>query len=276
MKRHHVHTLYAFCRYADDIVDDLGPTSGSRAGRRLAAFGDRFFADLARGPSEDPVLKAVVHTVKAFDIDVDCFRGSCAAWRWTSPSRYDTWEDLLVYMDGSAAVIGEMMLPILEPTSARRRPRPARDLGNAFQLTNFLRDIAEDLDRGRQYVPQEDLSSSSVDLAERRCTPEFVDLMRFEIARCRDLYAGGRPASRCSRRGRPVHRRGPRPVQPDPRPDRGAGLRRLPEPGAGGDAREARRRRPPPAPLMRREPRPERAKQLTGSCRSRRRVAAAA
>jgi phytoene synthase len=90
-------------------------------------------------------------------------------------------------MDGSAAVIGEMMLPILEPLRPEATAH-ARDLGNAFQLTNFLRDIAEDLDRNRQYVPQEDLRRFGVDLTPRRCTPEFVELMRFEIARCRELY----------------------------------------------------------------------------------------
>ena len=101
--------------------------------------------------------------------------------------RYDTWDDLLVYMDGSAAVIGEMMLPILEPLRPEALAH-ARDLGNAFQLTNFLRDIDEDLDRGRQYVPQEDLRRFGVDLAARRATPEFRALMRFEIERCRELY----------------------------------------------------------------------------------------
>jgi phytoene synthase len=101
--------------------------------------------------------------------------------------RYETWEDLLVYMDGSAAVIGEMMLPILEPLAPDALTH-ARDLGNAFQLTNFLRDIDEDLGRGRQYVPQEDLRKFGVDLHDRRCTPEFADLMQFEIARCRELY----------------------------------------------------------------------------------------
>ena len=68
------------------------------------------------------------------------------------------------YMDGSAAVIGEMMLPILEPPDLAAATPPARDLGEAFQLTNFLRDIGEDLDRGRQYVPQEDLRRFGVDL----------------------------------------------------------------------------------------------------------------
>ena len=79
---------------------------------------------------------------------------------------YATWDDLLGYMDGSAAVIGEMMLPILEPRHPRRAG-PARDLGNAFQLTNFLRDVAEDLDRGRVYLPQEDLDRFGADPARR-------------------------------------------------------------------------------------------------------------
>jgi 15-cis-phytoene synthase len=90
-------------------------------------------------------------------------------------------------MDGSAAVIGEMMLPVLEPLSPEALPH-ARDLGNAFQLTNFLRDIGEDLDRGRQYIPQEDLRRFGVDLTERRCTPAFVELIKFEIERCNELY----------------------------------------------------------------------------------------
>jgi phytoene synthase len=91
-------------------------------------------------------------------------------------------------MDGSAAVIGEMMLPILEPTDYDVALPHARDLGDAFQLTNFLRDIDEDLDRGRQYVPLEDSRRFGVDLTERRVSPEFVELMRFEIDRCRRLY----------------------------------------------------------------------------------------
>ena len=74
-----------------------------------------------------------------------------------SVASYETWDDLLVYMDGSAAVIGEMMLPILEPRSPKALVS-ARNLGLAFQLTNFLRDVAEDLDRDRVYLPQEDLA----------------------------------------------------------------------------------------------------------------------
>jgi 15-cis-phytoene synthase len=188
IKRHHVHALYGFCRYADDIVDDLGPVPVPERAAALASFGERFFIDLDRGRSDDPVLKAVVHTVRAFDIDPDCFRRFLNSMTMDlTVETYDTWDDLLGYMDGSAAVIGEMMLPILEPLSDAATA-PARDLGNAFQLTNFLRDINEDLDRGRQYVPQEDLRRFGVDLTARRCTPEFVELMKFEIERCRVLY----------------------------------------------------------------------------------------
>ena len=192
VKRHHVHALYGFCRYADDIVDDMESTATvAEREAALTAFGDRIFADLASGSSSDPVLKAVVHTVRAFEIDTSCFERFLRSMAMDlSVSTYETWDDLLVYMDGSAAVIGEMMLPILEPLSPAALEH-ARDLGFAFQLTNFLRDVAEDLDRGRVYVPQEDIRkfSASTALAERRVTPEWVELVQFEIARCRALYA---------------------------------------------------------------------------------------
>jgi len=192
VKRHHVHALYAFCRLADDIVDEPTPTGGGGAAvdcaAALAALGDRFFADLERGKSDDPVLKAVVHTVRAFDIDPECFRRFLRSMTMDlTVSRYETWADLRGYMDGSAAVIGEMMLPILEPRDPAAAPH-ARDLGDAFQLTNFLRDVGEDLDRGRVYVPQEDLRRYGADPAARRVTPEWREVMRFEVARCRRLY----------------------------------------------------------------------------------------
>ncbi len=194
VKQHHVHALYAFARYADDIVDEIESQGGRDVPTEVRAatlkdFGDRFFADLDAGKSNDPVLKAVVHTVRAFDIDVTAFDRFLRSMTMDlTIESYETWDELLVYMDGSAAVIGEMMLPILEPTDYDIALPHARDLGNAFQLTNFLRDIDEDLDRGRQYVPLEDSRKFGADLAERRVTPEFVELMRFEIDRCRELY----------------------------------------------------------------------------------------
>ena len=187
-KRPHVHALYGFCRYADDIVDDLGPVPVAEREAALASFGERFFHDLAAGSSTDPVLMAVVDTVRKFPIDPECFRRFLRSMTMDlTVATYETWEDLLGYMDGSAAVIGEMMLPILEPHDEAAFGH-ARDLGNAFQLTNFLRDVNEDLDRGRVYIPQDDVRRFGVDLTTRSCSPEFVELMKFEIARCRTLY----------------------------------------------------------------------------------------
>ena len=183
-----MHALYAFARTADDIVDL--PVPSGRPGEDLQRFGERFFTELATGQSDHPVLAAVVDTVRRFEIEPELFERFLASMTMDlSVSSYGTWTELFGYMDGSAAAIGEMMLPILDPVDRGAALGPARDLGVAFQLTNFLRDIDEDLDRGRVYVPRSDLERFGVDLHERRATTGFVDLMRFEIERCRQLYA---------------------------------------------------------------------------------------
>jgi 15-cis-phytoene synthase len=189
IKRHHVHALYGFCRYADEIVDDPNYGTTEERARALADFGQRLFSDLALGRSDDLVLRAVVHTIRAFDLDTDLFvRFMRSMTMDLTVSTYDTYDDLMTYVDGSAAVIGEMMLPILEaPDEAARSG--ARALGVAFQLTNFLRDVGEDLDRGRVYLPQEDLRRFGADPHRRVVDDAWVELMRFEINRCRDLYA---------------------------------------------------------------------------------------
>lgn len=189
VKRHHVWALYGFCRHADDIVDDLNPAPVEVREKALTALEDRLFADLEAGRSEDLVLKAVVHTMRAFDHDPECFRRFLASMAMDlTIAEYATWDDLLGYMDGSAAVIGEMMLPVLEPLDPAAFGH-ARDLGNAFQLTNFLRDVAEDLDRGRVYLPQEDLERFGADPHRRVADDAWRELMAFEIDRARSLYA---------------------------------------------------------------------------------------
>jgi phytoene synthase len=196
VKQHHVHALYAFCRYADDVVDGLEPAPSGDREAALVAFGERFFDDLQAGRSADPVLKAVVHTVKAFDIDPGCFRRFLTSMTMDlTVHEYETWDDLVRYMDGSAAAIGEMMLPILEPTDAAVTSH-ARDLGHAFQLTNLLRDVSEDLDRGRVYLPRADLRRYEADPAAERqrvragapVSDAWASLMRFELGRARNLY----------------------------------------------------------------------------------------
>lgn len=190
VKRPHVWALYAFCRYADEIVDDPAWPSVTARQDALAALAHRVDADLAVGHSEHPVLKAVVHTVRAFDIDPELFHRFLRSMAMDlTVTTYATWDDLCGYMDGSAAVIGEMVLPILEPASRSAAQRPARALGEAFQLTNFLRDVGEDLARGRVYLPQEDLDRFGADPWRFRVDGAWVDLCRFEVARCRALYA---------------------------------------------------------------------------------------
>ncbi len=187
-QRKHVHAIYALCRLADDIVDL--PTRPDLMGSRLTDFEQRFRTALIDRGSEDPVLAAIVHTVVSCGIEPECFDRFFGAMRMDlTVTSYQTWQDLCGYMEGSAAVIGEMMLPVLQPTSAAAKA-PARSLGLAFQLTNFLRDVDEDLDRGRVYLPQEDLDAFGVDLGTTRCaTREFQALMAYEIERNRALYA---------------------------------------------------------------------------------------
>ena len=191
-RRPHVYALYGFCRYADDIVDAL---DGSPVPARERALED-LAAELRYGlehpssvdPRGTPVVAAVVHTAQTYDIDPGCFDRFLGSMRMDlTVSSYPTWGDLCAYMDGSAAVIGEMMLPILEPLSTDAR-RPAQDLGLAFQLTNFLRDVGEDLERGRIYIPGEDLEQFGADPVRRTVDGAWRSLMQFEIARARQLY----------------------------------------------------------------------------------------
>ena len=186
--RRHVWALYAFARHADDIVDDLGDAPVGDRAAALDEFGRRFFDDLEHGASNDPLLAAVVHTVVALDIDPECFRRFLRSMEMDlTITGYDTWDELLDYMDGSAAVIGEMMLPVLRPTSPAAL-EPARQLGLAFQLTNFLRDVGEDLERDRIYIPRRDLERFGADPWRRRVDRSWRDVMAFEIERCRELY----------------------------------------------------------------------------------------
>ncbi|MEO3783628.1 phytoene/squalene synthase family protein [Actinocorallia sp. B10E7] len=191
-KRRHVHALYGFARYADEIVD-----ASSTADDRTAAL-DRLTARLATGlagePTDDHVLPAFIHTVRSFGIDyddIDAFLQSMRA--DLTIARYSSYGDLLDYMEGSAAVIGTMTLPVLEPLPGweKEAREPARQLGLAFQLTNFLRDVKEDLVRGRVYLPQDDLARFGVeesDLARPRVSPRLRELLAFEAGRAREHY----------------------------------------------------------------------------------------
>lgn len=191
-QRRHVYAVYALCRMADDIVDAPAATSDAdRVPATRAALEDfrARFVDAAEHPqTADPVLAAVGTSVQQSGIPMECFdRFFDAMAMDLEVERYETWEDLLGYMEGSAAVIGEMMLPVLRPTSPLA-VEPARALGFAFQLTNFLRDVDEDLDRGRVYLPQEDLRRFGADPTRRVADDAWRAMMTFEIERNRELY----------------------------------------------------------------------------------------
>jgi phytoene synthase len=191
-KRRHVHALYGFARYVDDIVDSCGDTTGRAAA--LDGLTTSLSDALDGGPAEGPVLPAFVHTVRSFGIeraDIESFLRSMRT--DLAVTRYDTYEDLLVYMEGSAAAIGLMMVPVLEtvPGAEHRAREPARELGRAFQLTNFLRDVAEDLARGRVYLPLRDLAEFGVtvdDLAGPGASRALRELVAYEADRARDHY----------------------------------------------------------------------------------------
>ncbi|ASQ92009.1 phytoene/squalene synthase family protein [Streptomyces sp. 11-1-2] len=165
-RRSAVHALYGFARWADDIVDDLDrrrtPDERDRLLRRVES-------DLARGlrtgGGDEPVVRAVADTADRYGIDHTLFADFLASMRSDlTVTDYPTYAALRSYMHGSAAVIGLQMLPVLGTVVAREEAAPhAAALGVAFQLTNFLRDVGEDLDRGRVYLPADLLAAHDVD-----------------------------------------------------------------------------------------------------------------
>jgi len=191
-KRPHVHALYGFARHADDFVDSLTAPDPER----LVTWGDEFLAAMADGGSQDAVAAAASHTLRTFDIPmahIDSFLHSMR--QDITVTSYATYADLREYMYGSAAVIGLQMVPVLGILDVRAFHH-AELLGEAFQLTNFIRDVAEDLVRGRVYLPQEDLDRFGVtraDLAPGPVADSVRELIRFEVARARGLYARAAP-----------------------------------------------------------------------------------
>jgi phytoene synthase len=196
-KRPAVHALYAFARLADDIVDDVGPEP-AQVRARLGALEDAFFS----GRDDQPVLTAARDTVQRWSIPLALFEAFFTSMRMDlDVTEYATWEDLCGYMHGSAAVIGLQMLPILEPLPGMTEVAApyAADLGRAFQLTNFIRDVGEDLRRGRVYLPKEDLATFAVtrdDLESGIVGGATRRLLAFEVERARELFGRAEPGIR--------------------------------------------------------------------------------
>jgi phytoene synthase len=196
-KRPFVHALYGFARYADEIVDDLASElSVEEKAEALSTWGNTVLADLKKGTSDDHVGRALIDTVKRFDIPHEHFEAFLHSMTMDLTVReYESYEDLLEYVYGSAAVIGLEMVPILGPLH-NDAYEAAKKLGIAFQLANFIRDVDEDLDRGRVYLPIKELAQFGVTremLEERVLTPEIIEALKFQIARVRQLKAEAAP-----------------------------------------------------------------------------------
>jgi phytoene synthase len=196
-KRPFVHALYGFARYADEIVDDLASElSIEEKAEALSNWGNGVLADLKKGTSDDHVGRALIDTVKRFDIPHEHFEAFLHSMTMDlTVQEYETYEDLLEYVYGSAAVIGLEMVPILGPLH-NDAFEAAKKLGIAFQLANFIRDVDEDLDRGRVYLPIKELAQFGVTremLEERVLTTEIIEALKFQIARVRRLQAEAAP-----------------------------------------------------------------------------------
>ena len=190
-KRPYVHALYGFARYADEIVDDLASTlSPQEKADALRSWSTGVLEDLKKGTSTDHIGRALVDTARKFDIPHQHFVDFLHSMEMDlTVTEYQSYEALLEYVYGSAAVIGLEMVPILG-YSDQRAFEAAKKLGIAFQLANFIRDVSEDLDRGRVYLPLDELARFGVDrvmLERRALTPEIVEALKFQIARVRSL-----------------------------------------------------------------------------------------
>lgn len=165
-RRPAVHALYGFARWADDIVDDLrsGATPAEQ-GAALRELREQLETGLRTGRSEERVVTALVHTAAEYAIDHRYFIAFMESMLSDlEVTDYPTYGHLARYMHGSAEVIGLQMLPVLGTVVPREEAAPhAAALGVAFQLTNFLRDVGEDLDRGRVYLPADLLAAHAVD-----------------------------------------------------------------------------------------------------------------
>jgi 15-cis-phytoene synthase len=193
-KREAIHTVYAFCRYTDDIVDEERPEGIKGALLR------QWRMELGRamkGSSAYPLLNQLNATAERFNIPVEHFYELIHGMEIDLvKTRYTTFEELKEYCYLVASSVGLMCRKIFGYRNESTRDY-AVNLGIALQLTNILRDVADDARRGRIYLPLEDLEEFGVtedDILNLRYTPQFIELMRFECARASHYFDIARDA----------------------------------------------------------------------------------
>jgi phytoene synthase len=194
-KRRHVEALYAFLRVGDDRVD-VSHRGFSSPQAAIEDWEQTYWRAFETGESHDPVLRAYLNTALEFNIPQETMAAYFRAMKEDlSITRFPTFKHLLHYMEGSAVPVGRGMTYILgtRPPYHIQAALPYADsLAIAMQLSNFLRDIGQDYRIGRIYLPQEDLDRFGVsesDLEQGRVTPQFIQLMEFEMKRALSYYA---------------------------------------------------------------------------------------
>ena len=189
----HFFNVYAYCRISDDLGDEVG--NAEDALRLLDEWEEDLRACYDGGPRH-PVFVALRETVRACDIPQQPFADLLKAFRQDqSVARYATFEDLLGYCRYSANPVGRLVLYVCGYRDEERQ-QLSDSTCTALQLANFWQDVTVDYGKGRIYLPLEDLRRFGVsedDIAARRATPAFLDLMRFEVERARQWFAQGLP-----------------------------------------------------------------------------------
>lgn len=196
-RREAMHTVYAFCKEVDSAVDDTPPGSDPKEAIR------RWRAEVAAvygGAPTHPVAVSLADHVKRLEIPREYFDELINGVEMDlTTTRYATFEELSRYCYRVACVVGLICLYVFGTRDPRAKDY-AVNLGMAFQLTNILRDLGTDADRGRLYLPREDLARFDCDeklLLQRRYPPRFRELMTFQCARAREYYAKARAILNC-------------------------------------------------------------------------------
>ena len=187
-----IYAVYAFARIPDEIVDDPGNSTKAERIQQLEAWRQTWLEAMRTGISNDPVMAAIVFAFRKYDIDIETGEAFLKSMFMDEEKKsYANYGELEEYMYGSAGVIGLMVTRIVGFSTPDAFPYAVK-LGYAFQLTNFLRDIREDFDElGRVYMPEDELAKfdlEPVDLRRKVYDQRFVDFMKFQIERNKQVY----------------------------------------------------------------------------------------
>ncbi len=185
-------SIYAFCRWSDDLGDEVGDPARSR---ELLAWWREELRALYEGRTHHPVMMALAETVEEFAIPIDPFEALISAFvQDQSVVEYETYDQLLDYCSRSANPVGHLVL-YLGRSFHDENARLSDATCTGLQLANFWQDVARDLAIGRIYLPREDriaFGYTDEDLRARRFTPEFKALLQFEVQRTRTLLERGK------------------------------------------------------------------------------------